>query len=89
LRLQRKTSSLPHKIPHQPLLRETIRLRWAEASDGKEAILKAVEIEPDIAVRADTLPVAEGIDGIEATRQIQATRQGTARPGVTIALQET
>jgi DNA-binding NarL/FixJ family response regulator len=44
----------------------------AEASDGKEAILKAVEIEPDIAVLADTLPLAEGIDGIEATRQIHA-----------------
>jgi DNA-binding NarL/FixJ family response regulator len=44
----------------------------AEASDGKEAILKAVEIEPDIAVVADTLPLAEGIDGIEATRQIHA-----------------
>jgi DNA-binding NarL/FixJ family response regulator len=44
----------------------------AEVSDGKEAILKAVEIEPDIAVLADTLPRADGIDGIEATRQIHA-----------------
>jgi DNA-binding NarL/FixJ family response regulator len=44
----------------------------AEVSDGKEAILKAVEIEPDIAVLADTLPLADGIDGIEATRQIHA-----------------
>jgi DNA-binding NarL/FixJ family response regulator len=44
----------------------------AEVSGGKEAILKAVEIEPDIAVLADTLPLADGIDGIEATRQIHA-----------------
>jgi DNA-binding NarL/FixJ family response regulator len=44
----------------------------AEVSDGKEAILKAVETEPDIAVVADTLPLADGIDGIEATRQIRA-----------------
>ena len=44
----------------------------AEVSDGKEAILKAVETEPDIAVVADTLPLADGIDGIEATRQIHA-----------------
>jgi DNA-binding NarL/FixJ family response regulator len=44
----------------------------AEVSDGKEAILKAVEIQPDIAVLADTLPLADGIDGIEATRQIHA-----------------
>ena len=42
----------------------------AEALDGKEAILKAVETKPDIAVLADTLPL---VDGLEATRQIRAS----------------
>ena len=42
----------------------------AEALDGKEAILKAIETKPDIAVVADTLPL---VDGLEATRQIRAS----------------
>jgi DNA-binding NarL/FixJ family response regulator len=41
-----------------------------EAHDGKEAILKAVETKPDIAVLADTLPL---VDALEATRQIRAS----------------
>jgi DNA-binding NarL/FixJ family response regulator len=41
----------------------------AEAPDGKEAILKAVETEPDIAVVDYSLPL---INGIEVTRQIRA-----------------
>ena len=41
----------------------------AEAADGKEAVLKAVETTPDIAVLDYSLPL---INGIEATRQIRA-----------------
>ena len=41
----------------------------AEASDGKEAILKAMEAKPDIAVLDYTLPF---INGLEVTRQIRA-----------------
>jgi DNA-binding NarL/FixJ family response regulator len=41
----------------------------AEAADGKEAILKAIEMKPDIAVIDYSMPL---INGIEATRQIRA-----------------
>jgi DNA-binding NarL/FixJ family response regulator len=41
----------------------------AEASDGKEAISKAIEAQPDIAVIDYSLPV---VNGIEVTRQIRA-----------------
>ena len=41
----------------------------AEAADGKEAILKAFETKPDIAVLDYSLPL---INGVEATRQIRA-----------------
>jgi DNA-binding NarL/FixJ family response regulator len=41
----------------------------AEASDGKEAILKAIETMPDIAVLDYSLPL---VNGVEATRQIRA-----------------
>jgi len=41
----------------------------AEAPDGKEAILKAVETKPDIAVVDYSLPL---INGIEVTRQIRS-----------------
>src|SRR4029077_7275893 len=41
----------------------------AEASDGKEAILKAIEAKPDIAVLDYSLPL---VNGVEATRQIRA-----------------
>jgi len=41
----------------------------AEASDGKEAILKALETKPDIAVLEYTLPF---VNGLEVTRQIRA-----------------
>jgi DNA-binding NarL/FixJ family response regulator len=40
-----------------------------EASDGKEAVAKAVELKPDIAVLDYGLPL---VNGIEATRQIRA-----------------
>jgi DNA-binding NarL/FixJ family response regulator len=46
--------------------------RWeivAEAADGKEAIRKALELKPDVAVLDYSLPL---INGIEATRQIRA-----------------
>ena len=46
----------------------------AEAADGKEAILKAVETKPDVAVLAFALPV---VNGAEATRQIRAQLPGT------------
>ena len=41
----------------------------AEASDGKEAILKAIEAKPDVAVLDYSLPL---VNGVEATRQIRA-----------------
>ena len=41
----------------------------AEAADGKEAILKALETKPDVAVLDYSLPL---INGVEATRQIRA-----------------
>ena len=40
----------------------------AEASDGKEAILKAIEAKPDVAVLDYSLPL---VNGVEATRQIR------------------
>ena len=40
----------------------------AEAADGKEAIVKAVETKPDVAVIDYSLPL---INGIEVTRQIR------------------
>lgn len=41
----------------------------AEAADGKEAIFKALELKPDIAVLDYGLPL---VNGVEATRQIRA-----------------
>ena len=41
----------------------------AEAKDGKDAIAKAVETQPDVAIIDYSLPV---MDGIEVTRQIHA-----------------
>jgi DNA-binding NarL/FixJ family response regulator len=40
-----------------------------EAADGKEAISKAIETQPDVAVLDYSLPL---VDGIEVTRQIRA-----------------
>jgi DNA-binding NarL/FixJ family response regulator len=41
----------------------------AEAANGKEAILKAIETKPDIAVVDYALPL---VNGVEVTRQIRA-----------------
>jgi DNA-binding NarL/FixJ family response regulator len=41
----------------------------AEASDGKEAISKAIEAQPDVAIIDYSLPL---LNGIEVTRQIRA-----------------
>jgi DNA-binding NarL/FixJ family response regulator len=41
----------------------------AEAADGKEAIVKAVETKPDVAIIDYSLPT---MNGVEATRQIRA-----------------
>ena len=41
----------------------------AEASDGKEAVRKAIETKPDIAVVDYSMPFA---NGVEVTRQIRA-----------------
>ena len=38
----------------------------AKASDGKDAILKAIEAKPDVAVLDYSLPL---VNGVEATRQ--------------------
>ena len=46
----------------------------AEAADGKEAIAKAVETKPDVAVVDYSLPL---INGIEVTRQIRRRLPGT------------
>jgi DNA-binding NarL/FixJ family response regulator len=46
----------------------------AEAPDGKEAILKAIETKPDIAVLDYALPL---VNGIEVTRQIRARLPNT------------
>jgi DNA-binding NarL/FixJ family response regulator len=46
----------------------------AEASDGKEAIFKAIEAKPDVAVLDYSLPL---VNGIEATRQIRARLPST------------
>ena len=46
----------------------------AEAGDGKEAIDKAIETKPDVAVIDYSLPV---LNGLEATRQIHARLPGT------------
>ena len=41
----------------------------AEASNGKEAVAQALEVQPDVAILDFQLPV---MSGIEATRQIRA-----------------
>ena len=41
----------------------------AEAADGKEAIAKALEVKPDIAVVDYSLPL---VNGLEVTRQIRS-----------------
>jgi DNA-binding NarL/FixJ family response regulator len=46
----------------------------AEASNGKEAILKAIEAKPDVAVLDYSLPL---VNGVEATRQIRARLPST------------
>jgi len=46
----------------------------ADAADGKEAILKAFETKPDIAVIDYLLPL---VNGVEVTRQIRARLRKT------------
>jgi DNA-binding NarL/FixJ family response regulator len=46
----------------------------AEVADGRDAVRKAVEIKPDVAVLDYSLPL---LNGIEATRQIRARTPGT------------
>src|SRR6476646_3692099 len=41
----------------------------AEARNGKDAVLKAIETKPDVAILAYELPV---LDGVEATLQLRA-----------------
>ena len=50
----------------------------AEAADGKEAICKAIESKPDIAVVDYSLPL---INGIEVTRQIRALLRSRSPSG--------
>ena len=57
-------SGLRHNIEAQP--------NWqvvAEAGDGREAVEKALETKPDVAVIDYSLPL---VNGVEATRQIRA-----------------
>jgi DNA-binding NarL/FixJ family response regulator len=51
----------------------------AEAQDGKEAVLKAIETKPDVAIIDYSLPL---MNGIEVTRQIRARLQGTEVPHI-------
>ena len=46
----------------------------AEAGDGKEAVQKALETKPDVAVIDYSLPL---INGVEATRQIRSAQPRT------------
>jgi DNA-binding NarL/FixJ family response regulator len=46
----------------------------AEAADGKEAIFKAIETKPDVAVIDYVLPI---VNGVEVTRQIRARLRKT------------
>src|SRR5256885_5397225 len=46
----------------------------AEAINGKEAILKAIEVKPDVAVINSVLPL---VGGIEVTRQIRMRFRST------------
>jgi DNA-binding NarL/FixJ family response regulator len=46
----------------------------AEARDGEEAVSKAIETKPDVAVLAYALPL---VDGIEATRKIRTELPNT------------
>lgn len=53
-------------------LRSILEARWeivAEATNGKEAIRKAIDLKPDVAILDYSLPL---INGVEATRQIRA-----------------
>src|SRR6516165_8719344 len=62
-------SGLRHLIEAQP--------NWqvvAEAGDGKEAVQKALETKPDVAVIDYSLPL---INGLEATRQIRFAQPRT------------
>src|SRR6516165_1633377 len=62
-------SGLRHMIDAQP--------NWqivAEAGDGKEAVQKALETKPDVAVIDYSLPL---INGVEATRQIRSAQPRT------------
>jgi DNA-binding NarL/FixJ family response regulator len=62
-------SGLRHIVEAQP--------NWqvvAEAGDGKEAVQKALETEPDVAVIDYSLPL---INGVEVTRQIRSAQPRT------------
>ena|SRR6516165_5236374 len=62
-------SGLRHIVEAQP--------NWqivAEAGDGKEAVQKALETKPDVAVIAYSLPL---INGVDATRQIRSAEPRT------------
>lgn len=53
-------------------LRSILEPRWvvvAEATNGKDAVRKAIELKPDVAILDYSLPL---VNGVEATRQIRA-----------------
>lgn len=69
-----------HKILRQGLIHSLMNCEdmkvIGEASNGQEAVQKAIELEPDIVIMDITMPV---LNGIEATRQIK-----TLKPAIKI-----
>ena len=54
----------------------------AEASDGKEAIEKAIETKPDVAVIAYELPIVNGLDITVRIREQRKHAVSTAGPAL-------
>lgn len=71
--------SAPRKL--LTILAERAGCRWAEASDGQEALAKVLEFRPDIVVTDWMMP---GMDGVELVRAIRSCVD-TPRPYIMLA----